>query len=76
MIAQRLVFIGGYPDGIWSCAWCAAELNEAEIIHRDNCRWIAEIAAAERERIARFLEQPHALRSGSWHAARVRKLTS
>ena len=31
-------------------------------------------ALAERERIARFLEEPRALRSGSWHAARVREL--
>lgn len=31
------------PDGVWTCAWCAAGLNGSKIQHRENCRWIAEI---------------------------------
>jgi hypothetical protein len=51
--------------------------------HDDSDRTLTEavlkaaaphIAAAERERCARFVEQPRALRSGSWHAARIRQL--
>ena len=51
MTAQRLVLVGGIPDGVWSCAWCAAELTSGVITHKDDCRWIEEIRAAERERI-------------------------
>ncbi len=56
MTAQRLALTGGYPDGVWSCAWCAAELADGGIAHREDCRWIADIAAkahaAQRERLA------------------------
>jgi hypothetical protein len=53
---QPLALVGGYPGGVWTCAWCAAELGDgAKIRHRDDCRWIADIAAqaaaAERERL-------------------------
>ncbi len=48
---QRLAFITS--GGVWTCAWCAAELANGAITHRDDCRWIAEIAAAERQRIRR-----------------------
>src|SRR5262245_25812135 len=43
--AQRLVLAGE----VWACSWCAAPLHNSVIIHRDDCRWLAEIAAAERE---------------------------
>jgi hypothetical protein len=48
---QRLVLVGSYPDAVWTCAWCEAELSDGFITHWDDCRWLAEIAAAERERL-------------------------
>ena len=48
MITQRLVLNG---DSVWSCAWCAAELAGEGIAHREDCRWVDEIRAAERKRL-------------------------
>ena len=55
MIKQRLVLIGGYPGGVWSCSWCAAELADGGITHRDDCAWLAEVRAAEQERLRRYI---------------------
>ena len=46
VLRQRLVLIGDYPDGIWSCAWCAAKLTDGVITHREDCLWIAQIREA------------------------------
>jgi hypothetical protein len=56
---QRLALVGGYPGGVWACAWCAAELSDGSITHRGDCRFLAEVAehaaAAERARLAPLL---------------------
>jgi hypothetical protein len=30
-------------DEVWTCAWCAAGLYNSAIMHRDDCRWIADL---------------------------------
>ena len=37
MITQKLVLEGGYPDGVWTCAGCPAELTEGLLTHYNNC---------------------------------------
>lgn len=56
-IAQRLVLIGGYPGAVWTCAWCAAPLTESVITHRGDCAWIAELRAAEQERLTLLADE-------------------
>jgi hypothetical protein len=55
MTVQRLGFLTS--GGVWCCARCAAELTESTITHRDDCRFVADIAAAERDRIIKLAEQ-------------------
>jgi hypothetical protein len=45
MIRQRLALAGSYPYCVWTCAWCAAVLSDECITHRDDCRFLAEVAA-------------------------------
>jgi hypothetical protein len=45
----RLALAGGYPDGIYACAWCGAELSSSTVVHRDGCRWVTDLANALRE---------------------------
>lgn len=59
--AQRLVFV----NEVWTCSWCAAPLNESVITHRDGCRWLAEITAAEREQLFTTIRHTIPL-SASW----------
>ena len=44
MIRQRLALVGGYPGGVWTCRSCSAELCDGVITHRDDCRFIGDIA--------------------------------
>ncbi len=73
MTGQQLVLTGGCPDGAWSCSRCAAELAGGAIAHREDCRWIADIRAAGRERCAALIGQQEELRSSSWFADLLRE---
>jgi hypothetical protein len=53
---QRLALTNGSLGAVWSCAWCAAELGAAGIVHRDDCAWLGEVRAAQREADAQLAE--------------------
>lgn len=36
-VTQRLELHGGYPDGVWRCAGCLAELTGNRIAHLPKC---------------------------------------
>ncbi len=52
MITQRLILDGGYPDGLWCCAGCAAKFlagadgNGTYLAHRGDCPEMAAVLKA------------------------------
>jgi hypothetical protein len=46
--------------GLWVCGSCMAGVNNGVILHYADCGWLAEIAAAERDRIRELAERENA----------------